>query len=140
MRTLDEIRASWDRFDTKLTDMKSLQAAFDAQVQLLNDIPDLLAEIKLLRHRLRKWEEWRPDDNTLADLKEQASGDGWCRVSAGVYIGALEWHLRHGLLAEKDAEIKRLTDVVEFRRVASNVQNQDIIELRATVAHLREWC
>ncbi len=43
-------------------------------------------------------------------------------------------------LAEKDAEIKRLTDVVEFRRVTSNVQNQDIIELRATVAHLREWC
>ena len=36
-------------------------------------------------------------------------------------------------LAEKDAEIERLTNAVEFHRVASNMRNDDIKKLRMEI-------
>ena len=90
MVDIDQIQADVDFVEN---DPDNFWAIVRAVWRLYLAVPGLLAEVRLLRHRLHKWEEWKPDDETLAGLKEQASG-ARSHAAATVYIGALEWYLR----------------------------------------------
>ena len=90
MVDIDQIQADIDFVEN---DPDNFWATVRAVWRLYLAVPGLLAEVRLLRHRLHKWEEWKPDDETLAGLKEQAAG-ARSRAASTDYIGALAWYLR----------------------------------------------
>lgn len=81
------------------------------------DIKALEQRVTQLNTELEKWRNWKPDDEDLADMQEQAQ----CRdgsynsglAACGVYIGGLEYRVR-----EFEAENERL---IEIQKAASEL-------------------
>ena len=127
MRAVEDIRADYDEARGATPNLKRRIIA--AEQRLVKDIPDLLEEIARVRKVIeRQKAHINGLEYDVKSLKDQV----------GVVESEEAVGIEQAAKAEKDAEIERLRNVVEYRRVAHNIQNEDIKELRAKIKELRD--
>lgn len=96
----------------------------------------LRTELVAAQRELNKWRNWKPDNATLADAKEQA-GDLRSAVATKVYIAVLESRYREltDQLAAALAEAEKWRITSDAHCVVVNDYMDETAELKAEIAH-----
>ena len=105
------------------------------------DVHDLEVELKTAQAEVAKWRNWHPDDEDLAEVKEQYTNSPESFATTSLYISFLEHRLREtenktqvadlrAQLTEAQAEVERLrTERNEWeitaKNYASNILKRD---------------